>query len=95
MSAPDATVTTTTTVQTDDDPHDGLLPEPTRQDARWLWYVLVITLCAILVAFGAVFVLLAFRPSDPPASIDAATLVGLFGLVLAALLGLYSNRQRR
>lgn len=97
MSAPDATVTTTTatTVSATDDPHDGVIPEPGRGFANGLWLLAVLTLCAAVLALVGALVLLAFVPAEPPGSVDAATLVAVLGAVLTALLGFYTARQRR
>lgn len=95
MSAPDATVTTTTTTAVDAhaaDDHDGILSEPDRQAATPLWYLLVGSLCLILVALAGTFVYLAVR-QEQPGAIDSAALVGLFGLVLTALMDLYRQRK--
>lgn len=87
-------VTTTTVVDPPpaDADSDGVLPEPGRDRAAPLWYALVGTLCAILVAFAGTFVFLAVTQSREGA-IDSAALVGLFGLVLAALLDIYRKRR--
>lgn len=89
MSAPDAEVVTRTTVTTPSpDDHDGVLPEPTEQQAAPLWYALVGCLCIILLAMAGTFVYLAVE-----GAIDSAALVGLFGLVLAAVMDLYRRRK--
>lgn len=89
MSAPDAVVETRTTVTTpDDDAHDGVLSEPDRQAGTPLWYLLIGCLCIILLLFAAVFAYLAWR-----GSIGSDALVGLFGMVLAALMALYRRQN--
>lgn len=93
MSAPEVTVATATTVEarTADD-HDGILPEPSRKAGTALWYLLIGSLCAILLALTGTFVYLAISQHQPGA-IDSAALVGLFGLVLAATMDLYRQRK--
>lgn len=92
MSAePEAVVETRTAINVttpDDDAHDGRLPEPTREEAARLWRWLVACLCLILLAMAGTFVYLAVE-----GAIDSAALVGLFGLVLAAVMDLYRRRQ--
>ena len=88
---PDATVVTTTTTAVDahaNDDHDGILPEPDRKAASPLWYMLIASLCVILLAMAGTFVYLAVYNA-----IDSAALVGLFGLVLAATMDLYRQRK--
>lgn len=96
MSEDRTTVSTVTTVDPPpphpDDDHDGALPEPPRDKAWWLWAVYVVVLSSILVAFAGTFVFLAFTPKEPEGSLDTATLVGLFGLTLAALRDLYRRQ---
>jgi hypothetical protein len=90
MSEPDAVVTTTTTVDATHpaDDHDGILSEPERKAATPLWYMLIATLCIVILGMAGTFVYLAVM-----GAIDSAAMVGLFGLVLAAVMDLYRQRK--
>lgn len=89
------TRTTTTVDPTGEADHDGVIPEPGRGWANWLWTLAVLTLCACELALVAAIVLLAFVPAEPASAADAATLVAVQGAVLTALLGFYVARSRR
>lgn len=88
---PDAVIETRTTTTVDnhaDDDHDGILPEPEQRSGTPLWYALVGTLCAILLALAGTFVYLA-----AVGKIGSDALVGLFGMVLAGLMALYRRQN--
>lgn len=93
MTDDTTTVSTQTTTVVDPSPantesHDGILPEPDRKSGVPLWYILIGTLCVVILAMAGTFVYLAVN-----AEIDSAALVGLFGLVLAATMDLYRQRK--
>lgn len=75
--------------------HDGVIGEPGQLVRNVLWLLVVLVLCLAVVALVATLVLLAFTPAEPKAAIDSATLVAVFGTVLASLVAFYTARQRR
>lgn len=95
----DRTTVTTTTATTVDPPPpekaDGVIDEPGRLVTNLLWIAAVLTLCASVLTLVAILALLAFTPADPPAAIDAATLVAVLSSVLTGLLGLFVARPQR
>lgn len=96
--APDTVVETHTTTTVDahaDDDHDGVISEPSRWMANFLWALVVLTLCLAVLGLTGSIVLLAFVPAEPKSAVDAATIVALLGTVLASLVGFYAARQRR
>jgi hypothetical protein len=92
------TIETRTTTVVDPPPAgkgDGVIDEPGRLVTNILWIAAVLTLCASVVTLVAILALLAFTPADPPAAIDAATLVAVLSSILTGLLGLFVARPQR
>lgn len=99
VTTDDRTTVTTTTATTVDPPpadaRDGVIDEPGRLVTNILWIAAVLTLCASELTLVAILALLAFTPADPPAAIDAATLVAVQSAILTGLLGLFVARPQR
>jgi hypothetical protein len=72
---------------------DGVVPDPTQATADRLWTVKTWALCACLFLLILTLCGMVFMPKDPPASADAAIIVAVIGVVLAALLQGFNRRQ--
>jgi len=92
MSAPDTTVTTTTTVDTSEE-HDGILPEPDRTFSNVLWLVRQLVLGLGILWMLGVLGLMVWTPDNPKGSADAATVVAVVSLLVTAFMQGYQRRQ--
>lgn len=93
MNQPDATVVTTTTVDTPGDDRDGVIAEPSRWVANLLWVVKQIILGAGIVWILAILGMLAFTPDSPKGVVDAATLVAVLGLLISSFMQGFQRRE--
>lgn len=86
------TRTTTTVDPTGEADHDGVIPEPGRGWANWLWTLKQLVLGAGLLYLVAILGLLAFTPDAPKGVADPATIVAVIGLVLTAFMQGFTRR---
>lgn len=94
MSAPDTTVTTTTTVDTSEE-HDGILPEPDRTFSNVLWTMGIGTLCFAILGLAFTICKKALDPADATSDANLGVLVALLGNLVTALVGFFVSQRRK